>query len=81
MCDMHIDLAAVGKRWHIDVNDYFSTAIEQLRQRARRLNHSAIRQRLLASPPLDGCLIRHLGDGFFDARLADQPTQRYSKIV
>lgn len=79
MCDMHIDLAAVGKRWHIDANDYFSTAIEQLKT-AEQDGLITRHQQVISATPTGRLLIRHLAMAF-DARLADQPTQRYSKIV
>lgn len=79
MCDMHIDLAAVGKRWHIDASDYFSTAIEQLKT-AEQDGLITRHQQVISATPTGRLLIRHLAMAF-DARLADQPTKRYSKIV
>lgn len=79
MCDMRIDLAAVGQRWGIDAADYFSPVLEQLH--AAEQDGLLIRDGLsLSATPTGRLLIRHLAMAF-DAYLSGQSSQRYSKIM
>ncbi|KPQ23582.1 oxygen-independent coproporphyrinogen III oxidase [Halomonas sp. HL-93] len=79
MCDMQLDLAALGKRWQIDAHQYFRLALSSLDQ-AKRDGLVDIQGNKLRVSPLGRLLIRHLAMAF-DARLANQSEQRYSKIV
>ncbi|WP_144979564.1 oxygen-independent coproporphyrinogen III oxidase [Halomonas sp. C22] len=79
MCDMEIDLASVGQRWHIDPPVYFASALERL-QPAERDGLLQREGNRLRATPTGRLLIRHLAMAF-DARLQSQSSQRYSKIV
>lgn len=79
MCDMEIDLASVGQRWHIDAPVYFASTLERL-QPAERDGLLQREGNRLRATPTGRLLIRHLAMAF-DARLPGQPSQRYSKIV
>ncbi|UDM07962.1 oxygen-independent coproporphyrinogen III oxidase [Halomonas sp. NyZ770] len=79
MCDMEIDLASVGQRWHIDAPVYFASALEHL-QPAERDGLLQREGNRLRATPTGRLLIRHLAMAF-DARLQSQSSQRYSKIV
>ncbi|WP_394425366.1 oxygen-independent coproporphyrinogen III oxidase [Vreelandella stevensii] len=79
MCDMEIDLASVGQRWHIDAPAYFASALERL-QPAERDGLLQREGNRLRATPTGRLLIRHLAMAF-DARLPGQSSQRYSKIV
>lgn len=79
MCDMQIDLGAIGKRWHIDAARYFSSALEQLKT-AEQDGLVTCDQQMISATPTGRLLIRHLAMAF-DARLPSQTTQRYSKIL
>lgn len=79
MCDMQIDLAAIGQRWEINATDYFSAVLEQLR--AAEQDGLLVRDGLsLTATPTGRLLIRHLAMAF-DAHLPGQSAQRYSKIM
>ena len=79
MCDMHLDLAALGERWQIDPQDYFKEALATLGQAQQdglvNLHHHAI-----TVTPIGRLLVRHLAMAF-DAHLPLQAHKRYSKIV
>ncbi|MGS2744698.1 oxygen-independent coproporphyrinogen III oxidase [Halomonas sp. LS-001] len=79
MCDMQIDLAAVGKRWNIDAPRYFADTLERLQG---PLRDGLIEQEgsILRATPIGRLLIRHLAMAF-DAHLPGDTTQRYSRIV
>ncbi|TNH17563.1 oxygen-independent coproporphyrinogen III oxidase [Halomonas sp. BL6] len=79
MCDMAIDLDAIGQRWHIDAADYFATAFERLAiaERDGLVQREGLR---LSATPIGRLLIRHLAMAF-DTHLQRQDGQRYSKIV
>ncbi len=79
MCDMAIDLEAIGQRWQINATDYFSTALERLKTAEQ--DGLLVRQGLyLQATPTGRLLIRHLAMAF-DNHLQHQGNQRYSKIL
>ena len=79
MCDMAIDLEAIGKRWQINATDYFSTTLERLKTAEQ--DGLLVRQGLyLQATPTGRLLIRHLAMAF-DNHLQHQGNQRYSKIL
>ncbi|PKG48685.1 MULTISPECIES: oxygen-independent coproporphyrinogen III oxidase [unclassified Halomonas] len=79
MCDMRIDLAAIGQRWNIDAPRYFAQALEHLQgaERDGLLTRSGDQ---LSATPMGRLLIRHLAMAF-DAHLPQQSGKHYSKIV
>uniref|UniRef100_UPI0030ED3691 oxygen-independent coproporphyrinogen III oxidase n=1 Tax=Vreelandella maris TaxID=2729617 RepID=UPI0030ED3691 len=79
MCDMRIDLAAIGQRWKIDAPHYFAQALEHLQgaERDGLLTRSGDQ---LSATPMGRLLIRHLAMAF-DAHLPQHSGTHYSKIV
>lgn len=79
MCDMQIDLAAVGKRWNIDAPEYFADTLARLQG---PLRDGLVEQNgdTLRATSIGRLLIRHLAMAF-DRHLPGDTTQRYSRIV
>ncbi|WP_447555350.1 oxygen-independent coproporphyrinogen III oxidase [Vreelandella sp. EE22] len=79
MCDMRIDLAAIGERFDIDSEAYFADALKALAHAER--DGLVTRQGLtLTATPIGRLLIRHLAMAF-DKHLTEQCVARYSRIL
>ncbi|WP_447928047.1 oxygen-independent coproporphyrinogen III oxidase [Vreelandella sp. EE27] len=79
MCDMRLDLAAIGTRFGIDADTYFAQALDNLRQAER--DGLITRQDLVLNvTPIGRLLIRHLAMAF-DTYLTEQFAARYSRIL
>ncbi|RUR36904.1 oxygen-independent coproporphyrinogen III oxidase [Vreelandella populi] len=79
MCDMQLDLAAVGQHWKINAFGYFTDALEKLRT-AERDGLITWQGDTLSVTPIGRLLIRHLAMAF-DTYLLGHSSPRYSKIV
>ena len=79
MCDMQLDLAAVGQHWKINAFGYFTDALEKLRT-AERDGLITWQGDTLSATPMGRLLIRHLAMAF-DTYLPGHSSPRYSKIV
>ncbi|MCP1314813.1 oxygen-independent coproporphyrinogen III oxidase [Halomonas sp. 707D7] len=79
MCDMRIDLAAIGERFAIDAASYFATSLAALDQAERDglLTRDGL---VLEATPVGRLLIRHLAMAF-DTTLTQQSPARYSRIL
>ncbi|MEC4768356.1 oxygen-independent coproporphyrinogen III oxidase [Halomonas sp. CUBES01] len=79
MCDMRLDLAALGERWQIDPQEYFKAALVALDQ-AQQDGLATLRHQVITVTPVGRLLVRHLAMAF-DAHLPVQGNRRYSKII
>ncbi|KPQ26316.1 MAG: oxygen-independent coproporphyrinogen III oxidase [Halomonas sp. HL-48] len=79
MCDMRLDLTALGERWQIDPQDYFKEALATLVQ-AQQDGLVNLHQDVITVTSVGRLLVRHLAMAF-DAHLPLQTPQRYSKII
>ncbi|MBZ5486036.1 oxygen-independent coproporphyrinogen III oxidase [Halomonas aquamarina] len=79
MCDMRLDLNAIGQRWNIEATDYFAGALDTLRT-AEQDGLITWQGATLVATPMGRLLIRHLAMAF-DAYLPGHTGARYSRIV
>lgn len=79
MCDMRLDLAALGEHWQIDPQDYFKEALATLVQ-AQQDGLVNLRHHVITVTPIGRLLVRHLAMAF-DAHLPLQAHKHYSKII
>ncbi len=79
MCDMQLDLGAIGQRWNIEATDYFAGALDTLRT-AEQDELITWQGDTLSATPMGRLLIRHLAMAF-DAYLPGHSGSRYSRIV
>ncbi|SDN80381.1 oxygen-independent coproporphyrinogen III oxidase [Vreelandella arcis] len=79
MCDMRLDLAALGERWQIDAPAYFRPALASLDQ-AQQDGLIVLQDNQLQVTPMGRLLIRHLAMAF-DTHLPNQDKPNYSNIV